>query len=323
MNLGEINKGAVVLIVALLFGAAGYLWYSMLYKPAVSSKTAAITAATAAEASLASAKQQLAAAQQAIDDAKKETSKLDDSVARLAKARSAIPSDKLIDDAAIAHMEYAERSGVQTGYTAGGDGSDISASSAPGASSLDGAVPIDLEFEAAGTYSEMMHFMQLVESSVEEKDDKLFTRGRLFNVVKLEIGSEGEDTNSGGGFTADGAPEPNDKGFILGPNDIEFTVTVRMYTTSTSNAETVGTSTPDPAASATDPGASTGTGATATDPAATGGTGGATSTDPAATGGTGGAGTDPAATGGTGGTGGTDPAAATTGAGATTGGTTT
>jgi hypothetical protein len=133
----------------------------------------------------------------------------------------------------------------------------------------------------------MMAFMQLAEASVEEKDDKLFTRGRLFNIVKLKIGEDKEeDSGSGGGFGDDsGGSGADDNGFILGPNDLIFKVTVRMYSSSTGNAAGVGEATPDPAASATDPasggsadGAAGGT--TSTDPAAAGGS--TTSTDPSA-----------------------------------------
>jgi hypothetical protein len=300
MTLGEINRGAVALVLVLLLGAGGYLWFNMMYKPAVAAQKQATEQASAAEAQLATAKQQLAEAQQKVEDSKKEASKVDDSVARLAKARTAIPDQKLIDDAAIVLVEEAQRSGIQTSFKAGdesgGDSGSFDASS--GGGGLQGAKPIDLEFEAAGTYSEMMHFMQLVESTAEVEDGKLYTRGRLFNVVKLEIGKQEKDSSSQGGFGGASESSSAESEFDLGPNDILFTVTVRMYTSSTDNAESVGETTPDPAAAATtttDPNAAGATGAATTDPNAAGATGAAT-TDPNAAGATGSA-TDPAGAG--------------------------
>lgn len=278
MSVGEVNKGAVALLMVLLLGAGGYLWYAMLYKPADAARQQAQDAATAAEASLTAAHQELEAAQQRVEESKKDSAKLDDSVARLAKARTAIPTKKLIDDAAIVLVELAQRSGVQTAFKAGGEGADAST----GEGAMQGAVPVDLEFEAAGTYAEMMQFMSLVEDTVEAKDGKVYTRGRLFNVVKLEIGAPDEDEQQAGGF----GEEQSEKSQLLpGPNDILFTVVVRMYTSSTENSETVGASTPDdPAAAGIDgaPAAAddgTGTGVPADGTAGTGATG-----DPAAQG---------------------------------------
>lgn len=311
MNIGEVNKGAIALIMVLLIGAGGFLWYSRMYSPAVEARTLAQDGATAAEATLATAKQELAAAQQQVEDSKKESAKLDDSVHRLAKARTAIPSKDQLDDAALVLVELAGRSGVETNFKAGNE--DQSASAATDAGALQGAVPVDLEFEAAGTYSEMMQFMTLVEDTVDERDGKLYTRGRLFNIVKLEIGEEGDDAGSGDTFgNVGGADTTEPDGLIMKPGDIKFTVVVRMYTSSTDNAESVGLTTPDPAASpTTDPNAAAG--GAGTDPAAGGG---AASTDPNATGGAP-TGTDPAATGGGDPAAGTDPAA-TGGAGTTT-----
>lgn len=299
MNLAEINKGAVALLMVLLLGAGGYLWYSMLYKPADAARLQAKQAASAAETSLSAAQQELAAAQARVEESKKDSARLDDSVARLAKARTAIPTKKLIDDAAIVLVELAQRSGVQTAFKAGGEGTDASAT---GESGLQGAVPVDLEFEAAGTYAEMMQFMSLVEDTVEAKNGKLYTRGRLFNVVKLQIGAPEEDAQQADGF---GEEQSQVSQLLPGPNDILFTVVVRMYTSSVENSDMVGANTPDdPAAAGLDgapTGADAGTGAGA--PAATdGGTGAAGEPDAQGT-------TAPAA----------DPAV-TAGAGAATGG---
>lgn len=303
MSVGEINKGAIALLLVLVLGAAGYLWFTQMYQPAVEERTLAEQSASTAEATLASARQQLADAQQRIEDAKKESAKLDDSVPKLALARAAVPDRKLLDDAAIVLVEMADRSGVQTSFKAG-SASDAGAG-ATDTGALQGAVPLDLEFEAAGTYAEMMNFMSLVESTVEVKGDKLHSRGRLFNVVKLEIGGEDEDSAGGAGDQLGAALDSDE--LVLGPNDVKFTVVVRMYTSSVGNAENVG-ATVDPAMAGTDPNAAAAGGGAAsagatTDPA----TGAATMPD----GSTPPAGTDPNAANAGGGaaTGMTDPAA--------------
>jgi hypothetical protein len=148
----------------------------------------------------------------------------------------------------------------------------------------------------------MMLFMRLVEDTVVEEDGKLYARDRLFNVVKLEIGVDDEDDASGSsGFAADGLDsEPDANELVARPGEILFTVTVRMYTSSTDNAQSVG-ATVDAAAQPTDPNAAGGTGtdpnAANADPnaAGTGTDPNATGTDPNATG-TAGTGTDPNAT---------------------------
>lgn len=244
--MGEVNKGAVALLLVLVLGAGGYLWYMQMYKPAVASKAAAETAATTAEASLSQAQQELNAAKEQIEAAKKESGKVDGAVSRLSKARTAIPAKDLIDDAAIVLMEHAERSGVNTNINAGNEeGAEIAA----GGSDLQGATPIDLTFEAAGSWAEMQQFMTMVHSTVEEKDDKLYTRGRLFNVVRLEIGEQDDEDSTELSGSVD------NEGPIVEKGDTVFTVVVRMYTSSTENAENVGESTPDAAAAPLEDGA--------------------------------------------------------------------
>jgi hypothetical protein len=141
--------------------------------------------------------------------------------------------------------------------------------------------------------------MSLVQGTVSEKNGKLYTHGRLFNVVGLEIGSKkSSDSGSGGTFSDSVADDSTtSSGPVAKPGDIMFTVTVRMYMASTKNAEAVGAATPDdPAASAT----------TAND-------GGATTATPGATGGASsstGTGTGTGATTGTGAASGTDRTAA-------------
>jgi hypothetical protein len=280
MTLGELNKGVIALILVMLFGAGGFLWYSQMYKPAVAARTLAQTAESSATAGLTAAKTQLATAQKALDDSKSAAAKPDDAVALLAKSRTAVPDKQLIDDAAIVLMDLATRAGIDTDFKAGSESSNADAGTTEG---LSGAQPIDLQFKAAGSYAEMMQFMSLVQGTVVAKDGKLYTHGRLFNVVSLEIGSA-QDENGGGGSTfSDGADDSSQaSGPVVKPGDIVFTVTVRMYTSSTQNAEDVGTATPDPAASAT---ASADGGATSsTDPSAggaTSSTGSGTGTDPA------------------------------------------
>lgn len=273
MSMGEINKGAIALILALLVGAAGYLWYSQLYTPAVTKKTAAATTEKTAQDGLAAAKTKLASAQKAIEDSKKANSAPDDSVARVQLARKAVPPAKLIDDAAIVLMDLARRADVRTSFSSGGDEAEgIIAETG----SLSGATPVDLRFEAAGTYDEMMLFMRLVEDTVVEKDGKLYARDRLFNVVKLEIGGDEEESQSStSGFASDGLQKEVDANELVArPGEILFTVTVRMYTSSTDNAQGVGAATSDPAAQPTD-GSATGAPADGSAPPTDGSTPGA------------------------------------------------
>ena len=306
MSLGEINKGVVALIMVLLLAAGGYLWYSQMYTPAVAARTTALTAKTTAEQGLSAAKADLEAAQQRLEAAKVETSKVDDSLSRLAKARTGVPAEKLIDDAAIVLADMADRAGVDTRFNSEPESSSSRPAPTTG---LQGATPIDIEFEAAGTYGEMMRFMRLAESTAEVEDGKLYSRGRLFNVVKLEIGETTEADDSQ--FTD---PNADVNLETLGkPGDIHFTLTIRMYTSSTQNAQSVGGSTPDPAAAGSGattsaPGADQGASPT---PSADGSTPPASGTTPSGTGSTSSStGTTPSGTGSTPTTGGTTPAGA-------------
>ena len=289
--MSDSNKAAIALILVLLFGAGGYLWYSQMYKPAVAERLMAEGAKGTAEAELQTAQGELEAAQQQIEQSKQELSKLDDSVPRVQLARKAVPNAALIDDAAIVLMDLADQAGVSTSFEA--NKSALESASFGGNDATAGATPIDLTFEAGGTYAEMMLFMSLVEGTVSDKDGKLYARDRLFNVVKLELGGDEEEDQQDSGFgdTFGQEAAATTDGPILGPNDLKFTVVVRMYTSSTENAQSVGAETPDPAAAGTDPnaaGADPNAAAAGTDPNAAGG-GVATPADPAAAGPTGGA----------------------------------
>jgi hypothetical protein len=261
-----------------------------MYKPAVAAKVAAATTEKTAQDGLAAAKTKLAAAQTALENAKKANGAPDDSVARVQLARKAVPPDKLIDDAAIVLMDLARRADVRTSFKAGGDNAEAAVDPAAGGN-LNGATPVDLEFTAAGSYSEMMQFMRLVEDTVVEEDGKLYARDRLFNVVKLEIGGTDDEASGSSGFSSEGIETEQDANEIVArPGEILFTVTVRMYTSSTENAQGAGAGTVDPAAQPTDAGAA-GTGdATGTGDAAGAGTGDGSGTgtgDPAVDGSTG------------------------------------
>lgn len=261
MNVGEINKGAIMLILVLLVGAGGFLWYQQMYKPAVAERVSALAEKDTAQSSLAQAQSALAAAQQRLEDSKKDASKLDDSVSRVQLARKAVPDKDLIDDAAIVLMDLAEQANIQTSFTKGSNSDGGAAGASDG--SLQGATPIDLEFKAGGTYAEMMRFMSLVESTVERRDGKLYTRDRLFNVVSLKMGGEDENAGSGtGGFSEGSSGGGGDEAIVLGPKDMLFTVVVRMYTSSTENAQGVGAEVlaQDPAAGAMTDGAGAPTG---------------------------------------------------------------
>lgn len=288
MNVGEVNKGAIILILVLMLGAGGYLWYTMMYKPAVSTRDTAMQSQTAAEQDLAAAKTELASAQQRVEDSKQEASKADDSVQRLQLARKAVPADKYIDDAAIVLMDIADQSGIKTSFKASDEADQDTTTDTSG---LQGAKPVDLTFDAVGTYSEMMYFMRRVEDTVETKDGKLYARDRLFNVVKLEIGADGESasgssTSDEAGFGLANSSGASTEEIPVGPGEMRFTVVIRMYTSSTENSENVGIGTPDPAAAPLDGAAgnpnAAGTGA-GTDPNAAG-TGSVPGADPNAAG---------------------------------------
>lgn len=264
--MGEINKGVVALLIVLIFGAAGYMWYTMLYKPAVADRVTAAGEQQTAESALAAAKVELANAQKAIEEAKNEASKPDVSVAKVQLARKAVPNKRLIDDASIVLTDIARRSGIRTGFDSG-SAADSSKNNSGGPQ---GATPIDLTFKAVGTYDRMMLFMRMVESTVTSEGGKLYARDRLFNVVSLELDGgdkEGNGNSSsaammdGGGTQAASGSDP------LAPKagELAFTVTVRMYTSTTENAQNVGDTAPDPAAPAT-----SGTGSNAAGAAGTG-----------------------------------------------------
>jgi hypothetical protein len=269
MTLGEINKGVVALLVVIVIAAGGFLWYKQMYTPAVADRATAKAEADTAQQSLDQAQAALAAAQQQLEASKQDASKLDDSVPRVQLARKAVPDKELVDDAAIVLMDLATQAGIQTSFAKG------ASSAVPGgdAGALQGATPIDLEFKAGGTYAEMMRFMSLVEGTVERRDGKLYTRDRLFNVVSLKLG--GEEQDSGSSALSDGFSDTanqSEDGIVLGPKDMRFTVIVRMYTSSTENAQGVGAATPDdPAAAGIDPNA-----AAPADGGAAAGAGGAT-----------------------------------------------
>ena len=101
-QLAQVNRTVVALVLVLVVGGSGFVWWQFLYKPAVANRDSAQMTASAAQASLADARGRLATAQQQVDEAKKSNGgKLDESIARLQLAQQAITPKAYIDDAAV------------------------------------------------------------------------------------------------------------------------------------------------------------------------------------------------------------------------------
>lgn len=314
MSVGEINKGVVALLLALIIGAAGFMWYTKMYKPAVAERVAAEATASTAQQGLAAKKAELVAAQKTLDDAKDDASGPDESVARVAKAGSAVPDKPLVDDANLVLTKIAEKAGIDTDIAF----DTKTAPAAQAGSGLAGTTPIDISLEAAGSYSEMLNFIDLIEDSVQVKDNKMYQRGRLFNVVSIEIAPPPENQGAAENFlgTGEGAANPGGgSGLVYGKNDVAFTIVVRMYMTTAAAAQTAGVGAVDPTAgaAATDP-ATAGAGTGVTSPAGAAGTpgGSVAGANGSATPGTAGGATTPTGTAGTPGAISADGASATT-----------
>lgn len=304
--MGEINKGVIALIGVLALAAASFLWYSKMYKPAVLARTTAQTTLDSAEQDQQKAKAELAAASANLDAESKKAVAPKDAVVKTAIARTAIPPDGNIGDASVVIEELAQKSGAQIVLdldTSQAQQQQVTANSA-------GAKPLDIEIEGAGSYAEMVAFMDLVESTVYDKGGKAFVNGRLFNVVQFKVGppedSDLQKTSDSGGdgfstFGTEGDTQSSGSGsgLTFKPGDVKFTLTIRMYTSEAAKAGEVGATTPDTAAQGTGADQATpgGTDATATGGDAPAGTDGAPAPVDAA------AGTAPAAT---------DPATAST-----------
>lgn len=234
MTLGENNKAVFLLLAVLVLGAGGYLWWMKMYKPAVAARVTAISASQASEQSLQQAEAELKTAQEQVDALKSDAGKADDSVARVTLTRNAIPDTTNIGDAAIVLKHLADRSGIQTKFEMGSD--ETQNAEIPVGST--GATPTDVTFKAAGTYAEMTSFLQRVQDTVSVDKNKLHVRGRLFNVVSLQIGppdkQEGATAPSTDGFSSTGSSTSLDSAlsseFDLGPFDKQFTVVIRFYT---------------------------------------------------------------------------------------------
>lgn len=307
-QLAQINRTVVGLLLVLVLGAGGFLWWQFMYKPAVVTRDAAQASASSAQATLDDARGRLAAAQQQVDEAKKQSGGvLDDSIARLQLAQEAITPKPFIDDAALVLTRFADRSGISTAIEL--DSPEAGSTTAAAGSN---ATPVTIKLAAAGSYAELQHFIALVEGSVEVKRGEMHVRGRLFNVVGVEM----RPPDSQPGSTTDGTTSGDASGdasaasaLKVGKNDIVYDIQIRMYTstfggdaaaaagtTPGATATTPGATNPDgtpatPAAgtpgatTTTDPNAAAGgaTGSTAT-PGAPGATPGATTTTPGATG---------------------------------------
>jgi hypothetical protein len=289
MTLGDNNRAAIVLILVLVLGASGYLWFTKMYQPAVAANVAAKAATDTATQQLTAAQADLKKATDTAAAQKSAAGKPDDSVARLALVQQAVSNKTNLGDATIVLKHIADRSGISTTLNVGST-DQAAATVAP----TSGATPMDVTFKAAGSYAQMMTFMQRVQDTVTVDKGKLHVRGRLFNVMSLEIG--GPDAAAGNGSSGnpalDGIPGASDV-LVIRPGDISFTIVVRFYSSTSANSQSVGAA----GAAATSPttGTATATPNTAASPAGASTTGTA-STDTPTTNSTGAAGA-PAGTG--------------------------
>lgn len=276
MSLGEVNKGVIVLILVLVLGAGGYLWYSQMYTPAVEARVAAKAQADTAQQGLDAAKAELTKAQETLEQQNDKAKEANDAVARLQLARQTVPAKALVDDSNLVIGSVADRTGVELAYKELGDVTNTAGAEA--VATVEGARPIDLKYIGAGEVPEMLAFMRQVEDSVRVKKDKLYPTGRLFNVVSLELIIEEVDEDvSSGAFGDTESTEDLDLP-PMGPNDYLFTVVIRTYVSSTENNQGVGAA----AGAAVDPataGAADPASGAAIDPA----TGAAPTTTPEAT----------------------------------------
>lgn len=294
-QLAQVNRTVVALVLVLVVGAGGFIWWQFMYKPAVAARDSAQMTASAAQATLSDAQGRLATAQQQVDEAKKaDGGKLDESIARLQLTQEAITPKAHIDDAAVVLSKFADQSGISTQLAM--TVPDDAASTAGSA-----ATPVNIELKAAGSYLELQHFISLVEGSVEVKRGALHVRGRLFNVVSIAMTPPDVSGATTGSDSSGSEDSPNE--LKVSKGDIMYDIKIRMYLSAFGG---------DASATATTPGA-TGTPG-ATDGTATGATGTPGATD--ATGAT------PGATGTTGATAGTAGATNSTATAGTTTGTT-
>lgn len=228
MTVGELNAKTIALLAVLVLGGAGYLWYSQLYAPAVVERDGAAAQLTGIRQQLATTEAELTrlegeAAGDGADDAGSR-----EAVGKIVVTRTAIPEERQLGEAALVLTSLAERSGVQldfneTAEDAEGEAApvadpslDPAATGAPSASTT--ATPVALSLTGAGTYREMVTYIQLVESSVADRGGEVFVSGRLFNVASLSIGGEAGE----GDGESEGGLEP-------GPGEILFNLTVNMY----------------------------------------------------------------------------------------------
>lgn len=242
MTLEGNNKAVIGLLLVLVVGAASFMWWSKMYKPAVAERLVAVQATAAKQQELETARAALATAQQQEQAQKTDTGKVDDAVPRVTIARNAIPSTADLGDAMIVLSRIADRSGITTNIDAGSDNSTETPGNA-------GVTPIDVTFKAAGTYTEMTAFIQRVQGTVTIDKSKLHVKGRLFNVVSLEIADAGLAKSSTGNVINDfgsdvpsssDVPELSDE-LVTAKGDKLFTVVIRFYSAaSTAPANTAG-----------------------------------------------------------------------------------
>lgn len=252
-QLAQVNRTVVALVLVLVVGAGGFIWWQFMYKPAVAARDSAQTTASAAQATLSDAQGRLATAQQQVDEAKKaDGGKLDESIARLQLTQEAITPKAHIDDAAVVLSKFADQSGISTKL-------EMTVPDSPDSAAGSAATPVNIDMKAAGSYLELQHFISLVEGSVEVKRGALHVRGRLFNVVSIDM----HPPDATGTTTSEGAgADENPNELKVGKGDIIYDIKIRMYLSAFGG---------DASSTATTPGA-TGTPG-ATDGTATGATG--------------------------------------------------
>jgi hypothetical protein len=256
LEIGEVNKTALLIIGLMILGGLGYAFYSMAYKPATNDRALAQGEFATAEAAQTDAQAKL---DQAKDARERKEAGLDKTaVGKIMAKRNAVPKDPAIEEVMLEVNRLALKSGVdvtkiEPGET-GGNAGPVSVTTAGG------TLTTDITIEGHARYSSLMMFARRMQDLVSVRRGKVYVRGRLISIVDMSIITPDTQT-----FGTEAMPEGHQ----------QVTMIIRVWS-ETDGQQATGGAAPTGTATTTDPNAAANGATTPTGPGGASDTAGAT-----------------------------------------------
>lgn len=274
LQIGEVNRTHVVAIAVLVAGGGAYGWWSYLYTPAVTARTAAVVQRDAAQAQLKGNQDKLEQAKTAVEN----TPVRDDrrSIAETMVSKLAIPHETNDISALNQVEEFALRAGIKV--ISGDISAEKAGNAAKDSTATQQTAAKPIVIDGYGTYRELAVFTKSLQDTAYIYKGQVYVRTRLMAVTALTIDDGAELRKKAEAEVGTAPTTTGEKAPRLNAGEVHFAITIEYYSDpekAGGGAAAVASTTPATGAAAGTPGTP---GAAAGSPAAANPATGATST---------------------------------------------